>query len=285
MIILQIADNFLQNRLSLSHVKPFLKAIETKKREKRSTRKRRRERPHSMSSRPGSYSYEARHYQSSHPNTKQYYNVQSSLRGSTMAKKPIRFTSQRSKGIQAIHGNRNQLYATEAEDLANDAFFYAQLKDNNPNEQPYETNYPHFIEGQYEDNPSSIDYDVHRPVASFDPDTRVRYSKRTRTTTVAPATVAQTNNCNNPNHIHPQKKTKHRKLKNVELIPQHDQYPNHNYAKSEKIFVSKLLESPDQLHEEIDNIFTNEFHGRGKKGKADKSHWELRIMPRPIYEK
>lgn len=204
-----------------------------------------------------------------------------------MVKKPKRFTSQRSKGMQAIHGNRNQLYATEAEDLANDEFFYAQLKDNSPkNEQMHEPNYPHFIEGQYEDNPSNNDdYDVHHPVATFDPDTRIRYSNRHRSTTIAPETVVQTNNCNNPSHIHPKKKTKPRKLKNVELIPQHNQYPNHNYAKSEKIFVSKLLESPDQLHEEIDNIFTNEFHGRGKKGKADKSHWELRIMPRPIYEK
>lgn len=47
----------------------------------------------------------------------------------------------------------------------------------------------------------------------------------------------------------------------------------------EKITITKKLKTPEELHEEIDKIFEAKNENYNKKGH-DKSHWELRIMPK-----
>lgn len=270
--------------------------------------------PNNAGIQPGSYYYEAPACNKNHP-VKQYYNVMNPHRQTPIAslRRPNdRKYPQRSNGLRSMVGTRNQLYATEAEDLANEDFLHSHLNDNNSVDGKAQNVRNHFIEGQYNEMLQNNLYSIHHPTVPATPtitaypdnlafapipdipsdrDKRIRYPKR-QPTTVTPAIVTPANavtvsySTTNCHHNSPQlpKKKKQRKLKNVELLGADEQHPNHNYGRSERIFVSKLLDGKDQLHAEIENIFDNEFNGRNEHGQADKSHWELRIVPRPIYD-
>lgn len=84
------------------------------------------------------------------------------------------------------------------------------------------------------------------------------------------------------NHYQQKAKPKKKKPKHVQFIdvlhiPQTNR-STHKRKRPEQIMITKLLETPDQLHAEIDKIFKNKFKNNGKRPN-DKSHWELRIIP------
>lgn len=343
-------------------------------RQKRAVRQKRRGRPRLPGNSvfiqpPGSYSHEIRHCQQNHPPNYNHNTLNHVQQGSVVARNPKRVPPHNNLVAKQLSRNREQLYATEAEDLANDAFFYSHLDDDSHSGKIHEANAhfiqgnfnekpttqlnggrlikkPHnhaadgsynpkpanqfidsqhntksinqfhgdqfnenptnqffvdplndiptnqFIESQFNDMPNNNQFGVHHPTVLIN-DKPIRYPKKIRPT-IGPTTENQAypigtdaTDCKHNNHNHNVvKKHKRRKLtKNVEIITAPEQqHPNHNYGRAEKIFVSKLLSGPEQLHEEIDNIFQNDFNGRDKRGSADKTqHWELRIMPRPAY--
>lgn len=55
--------------------------------------------------------------------------------------------------------------------------------------------------------------------------------------------------------------------------------PKQKSKKSERLVVTKRLSTPEELHAEIDKIFESKKKNYDKHGH-DKSHWELRIVPK-----